>query len=73
MTKPKTWADRERSLDVDGPPHQPITLMDMVAESAPSSGISLAGAQSNKSRKGCTATKKRHQQYAVSNNRGPNS
>ena len=31
MTKPKMWADRERSLDVDWPPHQPITLMDMVA------------------------------------------
>jgi hypothetical protein len=31
MTKPKTWADRERSLEVDWPPHQPITLMDLVA------------------------------------------
>jgi hypothetical protein len=31
MTKPKTWADRERSLDVDWPPHQPITLTDLVA------------------------------------------
>ena len=31
MTKPKMWADRERSLDVDWPPHQPIALMDMVA------------------------------------------
>ena len=31
MTKAKTWADLERSLDVDGPPHQPITLRDLVA------------------------------------------
>ena len=31
MTKPKTWADREGWLDVDWPPHQPITLMDPVA------------------------------------------
>jgi hypothetical protein len=32
MTKPKTWADLECSLDADWPPHQPITLMDLVAE-----------------------------------------
>jgi hypothetical protein len=31
MTKPKTWADLARSLDADWPPHQPITLMDLVA------------------------------------------
>jgi hypothetical protein len=31
MTKPKTRADVERSLDADWPPHQPITLMDLVA------------------------------------------
>jgi superfamily I DNA/RNA helicase len=31
MTKPKTRADVERSLDVDWPPHQPITLTDLVA------------------------------------------
>jgi hypothetical protein len=30
MRKPKTWAD-ERSLDVDWPRHQPITLADLVA------------------------------------------
>jgi hypothetical protein len=30
MTKPKTWADLA-SLDADWPPHQPITLMDLVA------------------------------------------
>jgi hypothetical protein len=32
MTKPKTWADLERSLDADWSPRQPITLMDLVAE-----------------------------------------
>jgi hypothetical protein len=32
VTKPKTWADLERSLDADWPPRQPITLMDLVAE-----------------------------------------
>jgi hypothetical protein len=32
MTKPKTWADLERSLDADWPPRQPITLTDLVAE-----------------------------------------
>jgi hypothetical protein len=31
MTKPKTWTDLARSLDADWPPHQPITLMDLVA------------------------------------------
>ena len=31
MTKPKTWADLERLLDEDWPPHQPIALMDLVA------------------------------------------
>ena len=31
MTKPKMRADFERSPDVDWPPHQPITLMDLVA------------------------------------------
>jgi hypothetical protein len=32
MTKPKTRDDLERSLDVDWPPRQPITVMDLVAE-----------------------------------------
>ena len=32
MTKPKTWADLERSLEADWPPRQPITLADLVAE-----------------------------------------
>jgi hypothetical protein len=32
MTKPKTWADLARSLDADWPPRQPVTLMEMVAE-----------------------------------------
>jgi hypothetical protein len=32
MTKPKTWEDPARSLEADWPPHQPITLMDLVAE-----------------------------------------
>jgi hypothetical protein len=32
MTKPKTWADLARSLDVDWPPGQTITLTDLVAE-----------------------------------------
>ena len=32
MTKPKTWSDLERSIDTDWPPHQPIALMDLVAE-----------------------------------------
>jgi hypothetical protein len=32
MTKPKMWADLERSLGADWPPRQPITLMDLVAE-----------------------------------------
>jgi hypothetical protein len=31
MTKPKTCADLARSFDADWPPHQPITLMDLVA------------------------------------------
>jgi hypothetical protein len=31
MTKPKTWEDPAHSLDADWPPHQPITLMDLVA------------------------------------------
>lgn len=32
MTKPKTWAELERSLDADWAPHQLVTLMDLVAE-----------------------------------------
>jgi hypothetical protein len=32
MTKPKTWEDPARSFDEDWPPHQPISLMDLVAE-----------------------------------------
>jgi hypothetical protein len=31
MTKPKTCAGLARSFDEDWPPHQPITLMDLVA------------------------------------------
>jgi hypothetical protein len=31
MKKPKTWEDPARSLDADWPPHQPITLMELVA------------------------------------------
>jgi hypothetical protein len=31
MTKPKTCADLARSFDADWPPHEPITLMDLVA------------------------------------------
>src|SRR5262245_29518217 len=31
-TKTKPWTDLERSLDVDSPPSQPITLMDLIAE-----------------------------------------
>jgi hypothetical protein len=31
MTKPKTWEDPARSFDEDWPPHQPITLTDLVA------------------------------------------
>ena len=32
MTKPKTWSDLEPSLDADWPPHQPVTLTELVAE-----------------------------------------
>jgi len=32
MTKPKTRADLAHSFDVDWPPHQPVTLMDLIAE-----------------------------------------
>jgi hypothetical protein len=32
MTKPKTWLDLAPSPDVDWPPHQPITLTELVAE-----------------------------------------
>src|SRR5262245_33490555 len=32
MTKPKTWFDLEPSLDADWPPHQPVTLTELVAE-----------------------------------------
>jgi len=32
MTKPKTWADVEPWLDVDWPPRQSVSLMDLVAE-----------------------------------------
>ena len=32
MTKRKTRADLESSLDEDWPPHQPITIADLVAE-----------------------------------------
>jgi hypothetical protein len=32
MTKSKTWTELARSLDEDWPPHQPMTLMDLVAE-----------------------------------------
>ncbi len=32
MTKAKTWEDIARSLDVDWPPRQSVTLMDLVAE-----------------------------------------
>jgi hypothetical protein len=31
MKKPQTWEDPARTLDVDWPPHQPITLTDLVA------------------------------------------
>jgi hypothetical protein len=31
MTKPKTCGDPAHSLDTDWPPHQPITLTDLVA------------------------------------------
>jgi hypothetical protein len=31
MTKPKTRVDLAHSLDADWPPHQPTTLMDLVA------------------------------------------
>jgi hypothetical protein len=30
MAKPKTWEDPARSFDEDWPPHQPITLTDLV-------------------------------------------
>ena len=43
MKKPKTWEDPARSFDEDWPPHQPITLMDLVAGAPPSIGISLVG------------------------------
>ena len=32
MTKSKTWTELAHSLDADWPPHQPMTLMDLVAE-----------------------------------------
>jgi hypothetical protein len=32
MTKPKTRVDLTLSLDEDWPPHQPVTLVDLVAE-----------------------------------------
>ena len=31
MTKPKTRADLARSLEPDWPPHQPITLTELIA------------------------------------------
>ena len=31
MTKPKTRADLAHSLDTDWPPHQPITLAELIA------------------------------------------
>jgi hypothetical protein len=31
MTTPKAWMDLAHSLDADWPPHQPITLTDLVA------------------------------------------
>jgi hypothetical protein len=31
MTKPKTRADFERSFDADWPPHQPTSLMNLIA------------------------------------------
>jgi hypothetical protein len=43
MTKPKTWADLERSLDADWPSHQPTSLMDLIAGARASSGILLIG------------------------------
>jgi hypothetical protein len=32
MTKPKTLAGPARSLDTDWPPHQPMTLTDLIAD-----------------------------------------
>ena len=32
VTKPKTRADLAHSLDADWPPHQPVTLMDLIDE-----------------------------------------
>ena len=32
MTKPKTWLDLALSPDADWPPHQPVMLMELVAE-----------------------------------------
>jgi hypothetical protein len=32
MTKPKTREDLAHLLDADWPPHQPLTLLDLVAE-----------------------------------------
>jgi len=32
MTKPKTWADIARSLDVDWPPDEMVTVGDLIAE-----------------------------------------
>ena len=32
MTKPKIWVDLKHSLDADWPPHQPITIGNLVAE-----------------------------------------
>ena len=31
MTKPKTWEDPAHSLDTDWPPHQSVSIMDLVA------------------------------------------
>ena len=32
MTKPKTWLDLALSPEADWPPHQPVALIDLVAE-----------------------------------------
>ena len=43
MTKPKkTWEDPSHTLDADWPPHQSLTIMDLVA-GARAVGISLPG------------------------------
>jgi hypothetical protein len=38
-----TWADVERSPDVDWPPHQSVTLSDLIAGARAVEGISLLG------------------------------